>query len=94
MGAFLDNVKAVDGSGGLYIPELLAQGKVHEIIQEFSKNLECALQREIASLDCDGQLTWNGVVVDLDSWVYRIMFDGSGKTLFWETWPTDETSWR
>lgn len=72
-------------------PNLLAQNMVDGLVEAFSKNLNPVLAREIQKLDVDGQLGKDGVIVDLDIWLKKIMFESSGKTLFGETWPTEDS---
>ena len=70
---------------------LLAQGGVEQFIHNYSKNLRPILARETKKLDYDGMLAKDGVVVKLDKWLRKIMFECIGKTLFGETWPKYRT---
>jgi Cytochrome P450 len=74
----------------ILVPYLLAQEMVDALIQEFNVNLAYILTREIQKLNVDDQLSTDGIVVGLDAWVKRVMFETSGRTLFGETWPVDE----
>jgi hypothetical protein len=74
----------------LISPLLLAQEIVTSLIKEFNSNLQPILAEAIAKLDVDGQLSKDGVVVPLDVWLRKIMFECSGRTLFGQTWPTDD----
>jgi hypothetical protein len=71
-------------------PNLLAQDMVDDLVKIFNTNLQSILSRETANLNVDGQLEREGVIVDLDVWVKKLMFECSGKTLFGETWPTED----
>jgi hypothetical protein len=71
-------------------PNLLSQDAVETLIENFDKNLKPVLSREVRKLDTDGQLSKEGVVVDLIPWLRKIMFEASGKALFGETWPSDD----
>lgn len=71
-------------------PNLLAQNMVDRLIEVFNTNLQPILAREIHKLDANAQLGNDGVVIDLDVWLKKIMFECSGKTLFGDTWPTDD----
>jgi Cytochrome P450 len=71
-------------------PNLLAQDMVDDLVKTFDINLQSILSRETAKLNVDGQLDREGVVVDLHVWVRKLMFECSGKTLFGETWPTND----
>lgn len=70
-------------------PNLLSQTAVDTLIKSFNKHLQPVLSRGISELDIDGQLSKDGVVVDLVQWLRKIMFETSGKALFGETWPSD-----
>jgi hypothetical protein len=72
-------------------PNLLAQNMVDGLVEAFSNNLKLILAREIQKLDVDGQLGRDGVIVDLDAWLKKIMFESSGKALFGETWPIEDS---
>ena len=72
-------------------PNLLAQNMVDGLVEAFSNNLKPVLAREIQKLDVDGQLGRDGVIVDLDVWLKKIMFESSGKALFGETWPIEDS---
>jgi hypothetical protein len=69
---------------------LLPQDIVASLIKEFNSNLQPILAEAIAKLDVDGKLSKDGLVVSLDVWLRRIMFECSGKTLFGQTWPTED----
>jgi len=71
-------------------PSLLAQNMVDRLIENFNMNLQPILAREIHKLDAGGQLSRDGVVIDLDAWLKKIMFECSGKALFGETWPSED----
>jgi hypothetical protein len=71
-------------------PNLLAQNMVDRLIENFNMNLQPILTREIHKLDAGGQLSGDGVVIDLDVWLRKIMFECSGKALFGETWPSED----
>ena len=74
----------------VFTPNLFAQEKVTSLIQQFNSHLQTIWIRELKRLDVDGKLSNEGVVVDLDLWIYRIMFESGGKMFFGETWPTDD----
>ena len=74
----------------VFTPNLLVQEKVTSLIQQFNSHLQTIWIREVKKLDVDGKLSKEGAVVDLDLWIYRIMFESGGKMLFGETWPTDD----
>lgn len=73
-----------------FIPLLLAQEKVDSLVSTYNDALHECLERQIKQLDRDGQLSKDGVVVEMDAWLRRIMGECSGKALFGETWPTDD----
>jgi hypothetical protein len=70
-------------------PLLLPQDIVASLIKEFNLNLQPILAEAIAKLDVDGQLSQDGIVVPLDVWIKKIMFECSGRTLFGQTWPNE-----
>ena len=72
-------------------PNLLAQNMVDGLVETFSNNLKPILGREIQKLDLDGQLGKDGVIIDLDNWLKKIMFESSGKAIFGGTWPTEDS---
>ena len=72
-------------------PNLLSQDAVGALIKSFNDNLQPILSREVKKLNVDGQLSREGVVVDLVEWTRKIMFEASGKALFGETWPNDDS---
>jgi len=80
-------------------PNLLAQTSVETLIKAFNTNLQVILPAAIRKLDVDGNLKQDGIVLDLDVWLRKIMFECSGRTLFGETWPSgdgifnDYTEW-
>jgi len=74
----------------VFAPNLFAQEKVKTLIQQFALYLRTIWIREVKKLDVDGKLSTEGVVVDLDLWIYRIMFESGGKMFFGETWPTHD----
>ena len=74
----------------LFMPLLLAHEKVATLIQQFDSHLRTIWPREVQKLGVDGKLDTEGVIVDLDLWIYKIMFESSGKMFFGETWPTDD----
>jgi hypothetical protein len=73
------------------VPLLLAQDKVDVLITQFNTNLRRLLAQEIKRFHCDGQVNKDGVIVNFDTWLDRIMFECSGKTLFGDTWPSEES---
>ena len=75
---------------GMFGPLFLAPDRVEQFVHHFSNSLRPILARETKNLDCDGMLAHDGVVVNLDKWLRRIMFECVGKTLFGETWPSDD----
>jgi hypothetical protein len=70
-------------------PHLFASDAVAVLIKNFNDNLQIILPREIKKLDAGDQLA-KGVVVDLDQWLKRIMFECSGRSIFGNTWPSDD----
>ena len=73
----------------LFIPLALAQDKVDSLMIQFNLNLQKILLRETKKLDPGRQLSNDGVIVNLDTWLKAIMFECSGMTLFGDTWPSD-----
>ena len=74
----------------LFTPHLLAHEKVATLIKQFDSHLRTIWTREVQKLNLNGELDGQGVVVDLDLWIYRIMFESGGKMFFGETWPSDD----
>ena len=74
----------------VFAPNLFAQEKVKTLIQQFTFHFQTIWIREVQKLNVDRKLSKEGVVVDLDLWIYRIMFESGGKMFFGETWPTDD----
>jgi len=72
-------------------PNLLSQSAVETLINKFNKNLQPVLSREVEKLDIEGQLSKEGVVIDFIQWLRKIMFEASGKALFGDTWPSDDS---
>jgi hypothetical protein len=75
----------------LFVPLLLAQDQVNILITEFNKNLQPIILREVNELQRQGKFGENGQPFSLDTWICKVMFECSGKTLFGETWPEGET---
>lgn len=84
------NVPLYKACQQILVPYLLSQDMVDALIKDFNANLSLILTREIQKLNVDSKLSKDGVVVDLDMWIKRVMFEASGRTLFGETWPTDD----
>lgn len=74
----------------LFHPHLLASEAVNALMDVFTANLETTMVRETQKLNVDGQLDKEGVIVDLDVWVHKILVEVTGRTLFGETWPFDD----
>jgi cytochrome P450 len=74
----------------LFPSMLLSNDAVATLIQEFNSHLQDILPREIRKLNRRGNLESDGVVIEMDKWMQRLMFECSGKTLFGATWPDDE----
>ena len=80
-------------------PNLLAQASVETLIKAFHKNLQAILPTAIRKLDIDGNLKQDGIILELDVWLRKIMFECTGRTVFGETWPSgdgifdDYTEW-
>ena len=80
-------------------PNLLAQASVETLVKAFNTNLQVILPAAIRKLDVDGNLKRDGIVLDFDVWLRKIMFECAGRTLFGETWPSgdgifnDYTEW-
>lgn len=86
----INDVEFDTASRALLVPLLLAQDKVDLLITEFNKNLQLTLLRKVDELQRKGQFGENGQSFSLDTWILRVMFECSGKTLFGETWPDDD----
>jgi len=71
-------------------PHLLASEAVAVLIKNFNDNLQAILPREIEKLDIERRLGAEGVVLDLDQWLKRIMFECSGRSFFGPSWPNDD----
>lgn len=88
-GRVLDDHQLDHATRALFGPFLLAQAEVDRLVTKFNLNLRPILIREIKKLDTE-KLSKDGVIVDLDTWIQKIMFECNGKTLFGETWPSDD----
>jgi hypothetical protein len=73
----------------LFHPYLMATEAVNTLMEVFTSNLKTTMSREIQKLNGEGQLD-KGVVVDLDVWVRKVLVEVTGRTLFGETWPSDD----
>jgi len=71
-------------------PYLFASDAVAVLIKNFNNNLQSILPREIKTLDPEGKLATEGVVVDLDRWLKKLLFECSGRSFFGPTWPSDD----
>jgi hypothetical protein len=74
----------------LFPPYLMANEVVSSLLDQFTSNLKTTMSREIQKLNGEGQLDKEGVVVDLDGWIRKVLVEVTGRTLFGETWPSDE----
>jgi hypothetical protein len=71
-------------------PHLFASEAVTTLIKNFNDNLQIILPREIAKLGDETKLETEGVVVNLDQWLKRLLFECSGRSFFGPTWPNDD----
>jgi hypothetical protein len=74
----------------LFHPYLMANEAVSALMDVFTSTLKTTMSRELQKLNREGQLDKAGVVVDLDGWVRKVLVEVTGRTLFGETWPSDE----
>jgi Cytochrome P450 len=74
----------------LLVPLLLSQDQVNILITEFNRNLQPIILRAVNELHRQGKFGENSQSFSIDTWICRVMFECSGKTLFGETWPEDE----
>lgn len=74
----------------LFASSLLAQDKVDTLTTEFNRHLQSILGHEIEKMQSSAKLGENGTAVEVDSMIQRIMFHCTGRTVFGETWPSDE----
>jgi hypothetical protein len=69
---------------------ILSQSSVDVLMENFGAHLCGVLSRRLNELDVDGKLSTQGVVVDMARFITKILFECTGKTLFGNTWPTDD----
>ena len=69
---------------------ILSQKSVDILTEKFGANLRNVLSKKLNELNTDGSLNRDGVVLDMKAFISKIAFECTGKTLFGETWPTDE----
>ena len=86
----LDHPEYETANRALFVPLLLAQDQVNILMTEFNKNLQPIILREVNELQRQGKFGENGQPFSMDTWICKVMFECSGKTVFGETWPEDE----
>jgi hypothetical protein len=69
---------------------ILSQNSVDILMENFGVHLRNVLSRRLNELDVDGKLSTEGVAVDMITFITKILFECTGKTLFGNTWPTDD----
>jgi hypothetical protein len=69
---------------------ILSQNSVDILMGNFGVHLRNILSRRLNELNVDGKLSTEGVVVDMSTFITQILFECTGKTLFGNTWPTDD----
>lgn len=70
---------------------ILSQKSVDGLTETFGANLRNVLSKTLNELDIDGKLSGDGVVLDMGAFITKILFECTGKTLFGETWPSDDS---
>jgi hypothetical protein len=59
----------------LFVPHLFASDAVGPLIDSFKSNLQTILVRETKKIDREGELNKEGILVNFERWIHRIMFE-------------------
>lgn len=70
---------------------ILSQKSVDILTEKFGAHLRSVLSKRLNDLDTDGKLNTDGVVLDMCTFITGVLFECTGKTLFGDTWPSDDS---